>query len=77
MKLYTEEQFFNTVKAIQDYLDHYDEKEAQEMIEKHLKALKPIELPSDEEIEDVSGGDVSFELGAQWLRNKIQNGNNE
>ena len=50
MKLYTEEQLLNTVKSIRHYDEVYDEKVANERIEKHLKALQPIELPSDEEI---------------------------
>ena len=40
----------------------------------YTESITPIELPSDEEIEDVSGGDVSFELGAKWMRDKIQGG---
>ena len=47
MKLYTEEQLLNTIKSIRHYDDVYDEKVARERIEKHLKALQPIELPSD------------------------------
>ena len=75
MKLYTEEQLHNTVKAIQNYLDHYDEKEAQENIEKHLKALKPIELPSDEDILQAFTKGSQFFIdkyeGAKWMRDKI------
>ena len=50
-KLYTEEQLVNTIEAIRDYLKNYPEKFHESMIEKHLKNLEPIELPSDEEIE--------------------------
>ena len=50
MKLYTEEQLHNTVIAVSNYLDDINLGRAQEKIEKHLKALQPIELPSDEEI---------------------------
>ena len=50
MKLYTEEQLHNTVVAVSNYLDDINLGRAQEKIEKHLKALTPIELPSDEEI---------------------------
>ena len=50
MKLYTEEQLVNTVEAIRDYLKNYPEKFHESMIEKHIMALAPIELPSDEEI---------------------------
>lgn len=79
MKLYTEEQLHNTVIAISNYLDDIDLSKAQEKIEKHLKALKPIELPSDEEI--IKGYDarefqfISFWAGAAWCRNKILNQN--
>ena len=52
MKLYTEEQLHNTVIAISNYLDDIDLLRAQDKIEKHLKALAPIELPSDEEIKE-------------------------
>jgi hypothetical protein len=54
MKLYTEEQLYNTVTAISNYLDDIDLSRAQDRIEKHLKALAPIELPSDEDIEKQS-----------------------
>lgn len=50
MKLYTEEQLINTVEAIRDYFKNYPEKFHESMIEKHLKNLTPIELPSDEEV---------------------------
>jgi hypothetical protein len=50
MKLYTEEQLLNTIEAIRDYVKNYPEKFHESMIEKHLKNLEPIELPSDEEM---------------------------
>jgi hypothetical protein len=85
MNLYTEQQLINTVEAIRDYLKNYPEKFHESMIEKHLKNLTPIELPSDEEIEesavkiygDFGGCSVSVERGAKWMRDKIQGGNNE
>jgi hypothetical protein len=52
MKLYTEEQLVNTIEAIRDYLKNYPEKFNESMIEKHLKNLEPIELPSDESLKD-------------------------
>ena len=52
MKLYTEEQLVNTIEAIRDYLKNYPEKFNESMIEKHLKNLTPIELPSDESLKD-------------------------
>ena len=51
MKLYTEEQLLNTIKSFQYYLEHYDKGVFPSVMEKHLKALAPIELPSDEEVE--------------------------
>lgn len=83
MKLYTEEQLLNTIKSIRHYDDVYDEKVANERIEKHLKALAPIELPSDDEIEEssfkMSGNNVSpssnFIIGAYWMKEQIQGGN--
>jgi len=81
MKLYTEEQLLNTIKSIRHYDDVYDEKVARERIEKHLKALQPIELPSDEEIENYarqSGLVHPFvSRGAKYVIDKIQGGNNE
>ena len=47
MKLYTEEQLVNTAEAIREYIKNYPEKFHASMIEKHLKNLTPIELPSD------------------------------
>jgi hypothetical protein len=82
MKLYTEEQLVNTIDAIKDYLKNYPEKFHESMIEKHLKNLTPIELPSDEEIMEVikpsqnemDDFDLGFRNGVQWLREKIQGG---
>ena len=73
MKLYTEEQVRQMIDKSQatglnaDYL---------------LLATKPIELPSDEEIEDASleenNDDLSpaeeFQSGAKWMCDKIQGG---
>lgn len=90
MKLYTEEQLLNTIKSIRHYDDVYDEKVANERIEKHLKALSPIELPTDEEIRKESHdyfmrGQLGFEAAADteraflrgvlWMRDKITGGN--
>jgi hypothetical protein len=82
MKLYTEEQLLNTIDAIMDYLKNYPEKFHESMIEKHLNNLTPIELPSDEEIREVikpfqnemDDFDLGFRNGVQWLREKIQGG---
>jgi len=83
MKLYTEEQLVNTVEAIRDYLKNYPEKFHESMIEKHLKNLAPIELPSDEEIkkemeyDEFDPYDVAYFGGLSYMRNLIQGGNNE
>jgi hypothetical protein len=78
MKLYTEEQLLNTAEAIRDYLKNYPEKFHESMIEKHLKNLTPIELPSDDEIIEVYDNgidrDTDWIIGAIWMRNKIQGG---
>ena len=85
-KLYTEEQLLNTIEAIRDYLKNYPEKFHESMIEKHLKNLAPIQLPSDEEIKkEMELDDMEFDEfdpyhvshldGIKWLRDKIQGGN--
>jgi hypothetical protein len=71
VKLYTEEQ---VVRAI----ELSDGRSTDEV----LAGLTPIELPSDDEIEDASleenNDDLSpaeeFQSGAKWMRNKIQGG---
>jgi hypothetical protein len=50
-------------------------------IEFYLNQMKPIELPSDEEINDeweVGHSDYQngCNYGAKWMRDKIQGGNN-
>jgi hypothetical protein len=85
MKLYTEEQLLNTADAIRNYLKNYPEKFHESIIEKHLKNLTPIELPSDEEIKKYTPYPLGkgfynplysnkWEEGAKWMRNKIQGG---
>lgn len=77
MKLYTEEQLFNTVNAVRYYDETYDEKIAQDKIEKHLKALEPIQLPTEEEIEHEaehhSTFAPSFKYGVKFVFDKILN----
>jgi hypothetical protein len=79
MKLYTEEQ----LKQI--FVTHYF------ITDKELEDLTPIELPSDQEIEEAKENAWStyeyqegnlysttfnggFQLGAKWMRDKIQGG---
>ena len=81
MKLYTEEQLHNTVIAVSNYLDDINLGRAQEKIEKHLKALQPIELPSDEDIKHCIGSvnyteyDNGFIQGIKWMKEQILNQN--
>jgi hypothetical protein len=66
----------NTAEAIRDYLKNYPEKFHESMIEKHLKNLTFIELPTDDEIDyaETQMPMNTFELGAKWMRDKIQGG---
>jgi hypothetical protein len=53
MKLYTEEQVLNSMLSMKTYIEKYDESVIDSIVEKHLKSLGGIELPSDEEIKKV------------------------
>jgi hypothetical protein len=77
MKLYTEEQIRNAMRA--DFI-------LDEEIDNLINKLTPIELPSDDEIKIESdefelnskvslGMHISFEHGSKWMRDKIQGGN--
>jgi hypothetical protein len=80
MKLYTEEQVKEAIEIAQKcdydcggvYFDYGT-------TDGILQQLKPIELPSDEEIIDraleVGYTNNLFTIGAKWMRNKIQGGN--
>jgi hypothetical protein len=71
-KLYTEEQVKVMIDDAHNGVDGYYD---------ILKNHNPIELPSDEEIEEkakkVGGGHYPFICGAKWVINKIQGGNND
>ena len=77
MKLYTEEQIKKIQQAI--LCNHKDAI----MDENYcLNVTTPIELPSDKEIKDASikyyvnkSACFYFEIGAKWMRDKIQGGN--
>ena len=75
MKLYTEEQVLNSMKSVKYYVEHYHPDVIDKIIDKHFKALQPIELPSDEEIEEESSKwrapGQAFRVGAKWMREKI------
>ena len=71
MKLYTEEQVKNMIEK---------SRETGLTAEYLILTTKPIELPSDEEIEEKSLGfsdwpkeKASFSYGAKWMRVKILN----
>jgi hypothetical protein len=53
MKLYTEKQVLNSMLSMKTYIEKYDESVIDSIVEKHLKSLGGIELPSDEEIKKV------------------------
>jgi hypothetical protein len=83
-KLYTEEQ----VKRIISHFYQMHEVLNDNSLEKSIDSVTPIELPSDEEIENNAYNDrrvdnweheqqIGFERGAKWMRDKIQGGNNE
>ena len=71
MKLYTEA---DLKKIISIYSEEY--KTSTDEILKELN-LTPIELPSDEEIDyaETQMPMNTFEVGAKWMRDKIQGGN--
>jgi hypothetical protein len=87
MKLYTEEQVTELTTAA-----YYAGQNHNTFIfGNKFESITPIELPSDEEIDEVAdivyGFNNSFETnvkeykafkyGAKWMRDKIQGGNNE
>ena len=77
MKLYTEEQMHSVILlALNRHGIYIPNKHYQDLID----LLTPIELPSDEEIEQESYNyehSDYFSDGAKYVINKIQRGNNE
>jgi hypothetical protein len=75
MKLFTEEQMHSVILlALGRHGIYIPNKHYQDLID----LLTPIEIPSDEEIDDRSYSDEQekgFRNGAKWMRNKIQGGN--
>jgi hypothetical protein len=75
MKLYTEEQMHSVILlALGRHGIYIPNKHYQDLID----LLTPIELPSDEEVDDRSYSDEQekgFRNGAKWMRNKIQGDN--
>jgi len=88
MKLYTEEQVLNSMLSMKTYIEKYDESVIDTIVEKHLKSLGSIEIPSDEEIEkesfDLYANHNTYSLnvrqykafkrGAKFVIDKIQGG---
>ena len=82
MKLYTEEQVREAftkgiIYASSIHLASFSEQ--YKYIDKIIDSLTPIELPSDEEIEEVSNirllyptdNSANFRLGAKWMKEQI------
>ena len=91
MKLYTEEQVRKAINdgSLYSYINgNFEFKNSEDDI---VNSLTPIELPTDEEIEEASVEYATntetkefcepcchdFQLGAKWMRDKIKGGNNE
>jgi hypothetical protein len=78
MKLYTEEQVIEMIEK---------SRETGLTAEYLILSTTPIELPTDEEIEEFSHSKYMevedsrwfepLQVGAKWMKNKIQGGNNE
>ena len=77
MKLYTEEEIVSFLKK--EFADEIN-------AETFMENLTPIELPSDEEIEEMAEEiypisrvykdfNYCWKVGAKWMRDKIQGGN--
>lgn len=75
MKLYTEEQVREVIMSIDTSIYISDS-----YIDSKIEQLTPIELPSDEEIEEVSNirllyltdKSANFRLGAKWVIEQIK-----
>ena len=74
MKLYTEDQLLNTVYAVLSYHHNNDGKVADERTKKHLRALTPIEFPTDEEIEEYLGLTGYYNISTSECREGIKQG---
>lgn len=82
MKLYTEEVLRNSMNSVKYYMEHYDASTIDSIIEKHIKALGPTELPSDEDIDKEINSDIHIESdtdflnGAKWVIEQIKQQDN-
>ena len=74
MKLYTEEQVRKLLKKA--FWQDFYEGDTEESL---ISELTPIELPTDEEIDEALSyrivEQISFRIGAKWMRDKLQGGN--
>lgn len=82
MKLYTEEQVIEfTMAMISQYEFGNKNIHNRELLKESLDNKKPIELPSDEEIEKevkdyiVANNKMNFINGAKWMKEQILNQN--
>ena len=81
MILYTEEQIRQAIAQGFDWC-HQKYIPSDDMINVFIKELTPIELPSDEDINNEANSFYSlisynlvFRSGAKWMRDQIQGGN--
>jgi hypothetical protein len=84
MKLYTEEQVREAIKMARSSYNIFTTSVTFMYAQYEILAnLTPIELPSNEEIEERIGFEYpatyqnAFKEGAKWMRDKIQGGNND
>lgn len=85
-RLYTEEQVRTAFIAGMEFIP-VDPNRYDDDANDYINSITPIELPTDEEIEEFShtkymevGDSRWFEpikVGAKWMKSKIQGGNNE
>ena len=74
MKLYTEEEVIALTKSAYTAGQNHNSF----IFWQELKNITPIELPTDEEIDNRSHSEEQewgFRYGAKWMRDKIQGGN--
>jgi len=76
-KLYTEEQLHKLIIKYRQQLTEFNFNKP--TVQNLIDELTPIELPTDEEIDDKASewGWRMFADGAKWMRDKIKGGDNE
>jgi hypothetical protein len=79
MKLYTEKQMRQCYEGVLQNVGTSIKQSDLPKVDEYINSLTPIELPSDDEINEAGKGHCtflpSFVYGAQWMRDKIQGGN--